>query len=126
MNFKNPYLVFFYVIVFFAIFCSCFSLTEIVNTQNVENNKINSYKGWWIYGDGEHIFKDEKTLTEYTLIFENENTDDMTSLYLDICEVEYFPMESSLVGYIKDNVNESQNILVVSDFEILYIEGCGE
>ena len=107
-------------------FCSCFSLTEIVNTQNVENNKINSYKGWWIYGDGEHIFKDEKTLTEYTLIFENENTDDMTSLYLDICEVEYFPMESSLVGYIKDNINESQNILVVSGFEILYIEGCGE
>ena len=50
----------------------------------------------------------------------------MTSLYLDICEVEYFPMESSLVGYIKDNVNESQNILVVSGFEILYIEGCGE
>ena len=126
MNFKNPYLVFFYVIVFFAMFCSCFNLKEIVNTQNVENNKINSYKGWWIYGDGEHIFKDEKTLTEYTLIFENENTDDMTSLYLDICEVEYFPMESSLVGYIKDNVNESQNTLVVSDFEILYIEGCGE
>lgn len=126
MNFKNPYLVFFYVIVFFAMFYSCFSLTKIVNTQNVENNKINSYKGWWIYGDGEHIFKDEKTLTEYTLIFENENTDDMTSLYLDVCEVEYFPMESSLVGYIKDNVNESQNILVVSGFEILYIEGCGE
>tara|TARA_Y100001933_G_C18542657_1_gene373887 strand:- start:5 stop:310 length:306 start_codon:yes stop_codon:yes gene_type:complete len=101
-------------------------LSAIVDTQNMESKKINSYQGWWIYGDGEHIFKDEKTLNEYTLIFEKENTDDMTSLYLDICEVEYFPMESSLIGYIKGNVNEGQNILVVSDFEILYVEGCGE
>ncbi len=126
MNFDNPHLVFFNVIVFFALFCSCFSLLETVDTQNIESNKINSYKGWWVYGDGEHIFKDEKTLNEYTLIFENENTDDMTSLYLDICEVEYFPMESSLIGYIKDNNNKGQNILVVSDFDILYVEGCGE
>ena len=126
MNFNNPHLLFLYVIGFFTLLCSCVGLSAIVDTQNIESNKINSYKGWWIYGDGEHVFKDEKTLNEYTLIFEKENIVDMTSLYLDICEVEYFPMESSLVGYIKDNVNESQNILVVSGFEILYVEGCGE
>tara|TARA_B100000963_G_scaffold203480_1_gene177224 strand:+ start:22181 stop:22561 length:381 start_codon:yes stop_codon:yes gene_type:complete len=126
MNFNNPHLLFLNVIVFFTLLCSCVGLSAIVDTQNMESNKINSYQGWWIYGDGEHIFKDEKTLNEYTLIFEKENTDNMTSLYLDICEVEYFPMEFSLIGYIKGDVNEGQNILVVSDFEILYVEGCGE
>ncbi len=126
MNFNKSHLLFLNVIVFFTLLCSCVGLSAIVDTQNMESKKINSYQGWWIYGDGEHIFKDEKTLNEYTLIFEKENTDDMTSLYLDICEVEYFPMESSLIGYIKGNVNEGQNILVVSDFEILYVEGCGE
>ena len=26
----------------------------------VENSIIKTHKGWWIYGEGQHIFKDEK------------------------------------------------------------------
>jgi hypothetical protein len=35
-------------------------------------------------------------------------------------------MESAMTGYIGNGMNSSQNIFVVSDFEILYVEGCGE
>ena len=95
-------------------------------TEYVKSHENSKYKGWWIYGDGEHIFKDEKTLKEYSLKFEKETLDDITNLYLDICEIEYFPMESVMTGYIGNGVNSSKNVLVVSDFEILYVEGCGE
>ena len=39
----------------------------------VENTLQTNYKGWWIYGEDQHIFKDEKTLKEYTLEFPHEN-----------------------------------------------------
>lgn len=109
-----------------ALLYSCRGGFTLSNTQHAKSNVINPYKGWWIYGDGEHIFKDEKTLKEYNLIFESENIENITNLYLDICEIEYFPMESIMTGYIINSIKSGQNALVVSDFEILYVEGCGE
>ena len=36
-----------------------------------ENSDENSYIGWWVYGEGQHIFKDEATLEEFDLVFLN-------------------------------------------------------
>tara|TARA_B100000768_G_C11179276_1_gene332219 strand:- start:297 stop:584 length:288 start_codon:yes stop_codon:yes gene_type:complete len=76
--------------------------------------------GWWIYGEGQHIFKDELTLEEYDLIFPNENMVELAELYVSVCEMEYFPMESQMTGTL------SSNIMSVQEFKILYIQGCGE
>ena len=76
--------------------------------------------GWWIYGEGQHIFKDELTLEEYDLIFPNENMVELAELYVSVCEMEYFPMESQMTGTV------SSNIMSVQEFKILYIQGCGE
>ena len=91
--------------------------------QSIEEK---TYKGWWIYGEGNHIFKDEKTLDEYDLEFVDENMEELQDLYLAICEMEYFPMECSMTGYFKQDILKNQKILVVNSFEILYIEGCEE
>lgn len=92
-------------------------MTQCANTE--KNKKIESFSGWWIYGQGEHIFKDEKSLSEFQIVFlEEEN--DIELLYLSITEMEYFPMECIMKGYV-DN-----NILKVIDFEITYIQGCGQ
>ena len=58
-----------------------------------ENSDENTYTGWWVYGEGQHIFKDEATLEEFDLIFPNENMEELVALYLSVCEMEYFPME---------------------------------
>ena len=76
--------------------------------------------GWWVYGEGQHIFKDEQTLKEYDLIFPNENMVELVELYISVCEMEYFPMECQMTGIL------SGSILSVQEFEILYIQGCGE
>ena len=94
--------------------------------SKVEGSNIQSYTGWWIYGEGQHLFKDEKTLNEYTLKFPNENMQELQALYLAVCEMEYFPMESMLDASMKIDHIDGKKILVVYDFEILYIEGCGE
>ena len=39
--------------------------------QHLEN-RLESYSGWWIYGDGAHFFKDENSLLEWSLEFPNE------------------------------------------------------
>ena len=90
--------------------------------------KTNSttYKGWWIYGDEQHIFKDEQTLDEYLLEFPNEDIDELKALYIAVCEMEYFPMESTMTGCLKKNILDNKSTLVVSNFEILHIQGCGE
>ena len=90
----------------------------------VENTKLKTYQGWWVYGEGQHIFKDEKTLNEYDLEFPNENMQELSNLYVAVCEMEYFPMECSMKGYLKKKIFKKQNILVVMDFEILYVQGC--
>tara|TARA_B110000003_G_scaffold264576_1_gene289490 strand:- start:284 stop:679 length:396 start_codon:yes stop_codon:yes gene_type:complete len=92
----------------------------------VEDTISNNYKGWWIYGEGLHIFKDEESLLEYELEFPNENIKELETLYLAVCEMEYFPMESMLDASMKIDHIDGKKILVVYDFEILYIEGCGE
>ena len=90
----------------------------------IENTKLKTYQGWWVYGEGQHIFKDEKTLNEYDLEFPNENMQELSNLYVAVCEMEYFPMECSMKGYLKKKIFKKQNILVVMDFEILYVQGC--
>ena len=92
----------------------------------VENIEQQDYIGWWIYGEDQHMFKDEETLEEYNLIFPNENMKDIVNLYISVCEMEYFPMECAMKGYLKKDILEKQNKLIVANFEILYIEGCGE
>ena len=82
-------------------------------------NKI-QYTGWWVYGEGHHVFKDENSLEEWDLIFLNEDVDQLVELYLAVCEMEYFPMECVMEGMILNDT------LKVIDFQITYIEGCGE
>ena len=81
---------------------------------------ITTYKGWWVYGEGQHIFKDEATLEEFDLVFPNENMEELVALYLSVCEMEYFPMECNMIGRLQ------KDTLEVTDFEITYIQGCGE
>ena len=133
MNFKNSIIIF-----IGAIFISSCNIQMKVNLLKddkeskskikiiIENIKEETYKGWWVYGEGHHVFKDEDTLDEYDLEFVNENIEELQTLYLAVCEMEYFPMECAMTGYLKKDVLENQKILIVSDFEILYIEGCGE
>ena len=85
------------------------------------NTKVKTYKGWWIYGEGQHLLKDEETLEEFDLKFLNENMEELRALYLAVCEMEYFPMECAMTGHLERTVLEKQNTLIVSEFEILYI-----
>ena len=85
-----------------------------------EHSAQNTYTGWCVYGEGQHIFKDEATLEEFDLVFPNENMEELTRLYLSVCEMEYFPMECIMQGNLQNDTLE------VMDFEITYIQGCGE
>ena len=85
-----------------------------------KNSDENTYTGWWVYGEGQHIFKDEATLEEFDLVFPNENMKELVELYLSVCEAEYFPMECIMQGNLQNKTLE------VTDFEITYIQGCGE
>lgn len=96
-----------------------FSCTTTTKKEN-QVKLPNTYTGWWVYGEGQHIFKDETTLAEWELSFLNEKMEDLAELYLAVCEMEYFPMECKMYGNIKNDT------LIVEDFEILYIQGCGE
>ena len=91
----------------------------ILSTKPISLDTV-TYMGWWVYGENQHIFKDEETLEEYDLVFINENMDRLVELYLSVCEMEYFPMECEMKGIL------SGSILSVQEFEILYIQGCGE
>ena len=133
MNFKQQ--IIFFVSMMFSTSCSVQMQFDVGKDGKelkrgveiiVENTIIKTYEGWWVYGEGQHIFKDEKTLLEYDLEFPNENMQELQHLYLAICEMEYFPMECAMKGHLKKDILEKQNILVVTNFEILYIQGCGE
>jgi hypothetical protein len=91
-----------------------------LSTKVISSDIVKPYVGWWVYGEGQHIFKDEETLEEYDLIFPEENMEELVELYLSVCEMEYFPMECQMSGIL------SGSILSVQEFEILYIQGCGE
>ena len=88
--------------------------------STIGSDSTTLYTGWWVYGEGQHIFKDEQTLDEYDLVFPNENMEELVELYVSVCEMEYFPMECEMKGTLIGN------ILTVQAFEILYIQGCGE
>ena len=92
----------------------------------VENTEEKSHIGWWVYGEGQHLFKDEESLEEWNLEFPNENIEELEELYLAICEMEYFPMECEMIGHKRKDVLENETTLIVSKFNILYIQGCGE
>ena len=72
----------------------------------VENSDENSYIGWWVYGEGQHIFKNEATLEEFDLVFPNENMVELVALYLSVCEMEHFPMECIMQGNLQNNTLE--------------------
>lgn len=91
-----------------------------LSTKVISSDIVKTYVGWWVYGEGQHIFKDEQTFEEYDLIFPNENMEELVKLYVSVCEMEYFPMECQMTGIL------SGSILSVQEFEILYIQGCGE
>ena len=91
-----------------------------LSPKAVISDTVKTYVGWWVYGEGQHIFKDEETLEEYDLIFPEENMEELVELYLSVCEMEYFPMECQMTGILRGS------ILSVQEFEILYIQGCGE
>ena len=91
-----------------------------LSTKTISSDTVKTYLGWWVYGEGQHIFKDELTLAEYDLTFPNENMEELVELYGSVCEMEYFPMECEMKGILIGS------ILSVQEFEILYIQGCGE
>lgn len=91
-----------------------------ITTRGINSETIKAFTGWWVYGEGQHIFKDEATLEEYDLLFPNENMEELVELYLAVCEMEYLPMECEMKGTL------NRNIFTVQAFEILYVQGCGE
>ena len=94
--------------------------------EHTSINKEEAYLGWWIYGEGQHLFKDEKTLQEWDLEFLNEDMKELEKLYLAVCEMEYFPMEFQITGYLRKTNNSEKTTLIAQSFKILYIQGCGE
>ena len=91
-----------------------------LSTKAISSDTVKTYVGWWVYGEGQHIFKDEQTLGEWELTFPNENMEELAELYIAVCEMEYFPMECTMQGNLQNDT------LQVVDFEITYIQGCGE
>ena len=98
----------------------CINACGFSKKEDIKIEESKEYIGWWIYGEGQHIFKDETTLEEWELNFPNENIEELVELYLAVCEMEYFPMECMI------QANLQNDTLIVADFEILYIQGCGE
>ena len=98
----------------------CIAACGFSTKEQVKMEEPKEYVGWWVYGEGQHIFKDETTLEEWELTFPNENMKELAELYLAVCEMEYFPMECMMQGNLQNDT------LIVADFEILYIQGCGE
>ena len=98
----------------------CIAACDFSTKEQVKMEEPKGHVGWWVYGEGQHIFKDETTLEEWALTFPNENMQELAELYLAVCEMEYFPMECMMKGNLQNDT------LIVADFEILYIQGCGE
>ena len=127
------------IIIYFSFFilCSCsvqMNVTSKLNSDSmknefkilIENKKETTYIGWWIYGEGSHIFKDELTLEEWRIEFVNEQIEEINKLYLDVCEMEYFPMECKMIGHFRKDIINNHKTLIVKEFEILYVQGCDE
>ena len=111
------------------ILCSCsiqMNVTTKLNSDSkknefkilIENKKETTYLGWWIYGEGNHIFKDELTLEEWRIEFVNEQIEEINKLYLDVCEMEYYPMECKMIGHFRKDILNNYKTLIVKEFEI--------
>ncbi|MAJ90443.1 MAG: hypothetical protein CMD08_04115 [Flavobacteriales bacterium] len=122
-----------YLFLSLLVVCFCYFIQKDSDTINFSKSKNNiiseslrktNYSGSWIYGEGMHIFKDDKSLEEYNIKFINEDMQEVQELYLAVCEMEYFPMECVMYGRIVSPVLSNQKNLLVDSFEILYIQGC--
>ena len=102
------------------IICSLSSCVFEKNQPQDLNVSVTQLSGWWVYGEGYHSFMDEVTLEEYDLDFIKEDSLEIIELYMSVTEMEYFPMETNIIGY-KENKKFN-----VDDFEITYIVGCDE
>ena len=123
-------------IFFFSILMliSCTSKKEYnsINTEKIKNRAEfdtlakaqKEFNGWWIYGDGLHIFKDSKTLEEFDLYFINEDILEIESLYLAVSEMEYYPLECNIKGSLQKEKGSKRLILTAVEFDILHVEGC--
>lgn len=107
----------FYIIILSFILNSCVFEKNQSSTLDISTVQLS---GWWVYGEGYHSFMDEVNLQEYDLEFTNEDSLEIIELYMSVVEMEYFPMETNIIGY-KEN-----NTFYVNDFEITYIVGCDE
>ena len=107
-------------VVLFLLFIIIITSCGINTKKQAEMVEPIQYTGWWVYGEEQHIFKDEESLGEWELTFPNENMEELVELYLAVCEMEYFPMECIMQGNLQNDT------LQVADFEITYIQGCGE
>ena len=58
------------------------SACEFSTKEQDKTRESKQYTGWWIYGEEQHIFKDETTLGEWGLTFPNENIEEFLSLRL--------------------------------------------
>tara|TARA_B100000963_G_scaffold261943_1_gene230118 strand:- start:532 stop:885 length:354 start_codon:yes stop_codon:yes gene_type:complete len=113
---------------------SCISKKEYnsINSDKIKNRADydtlvkteKDFNGWWIYGDGLHIFKDSKTLEEFDLYFINEDMLEIESLYLAVSEMEYFPLECNIKGSAQKDKGSKRLILRAVEFDILHVEGC--
>jgi len=107
----------FYIIILSFILNSCVFEKNQSSTLDISTVQLS---GWWVYGEGYHSFMDQVSLKEYDLEFTNEDSLEIIELYMSVVEMEYFPMETNIIGY-KEN-----NTFYVNDFEITYIVGCDE
>ena len=108
-------------ILLFSLLLSCSAYNSSKQHKKIQ---LKNYTGWWIYGQEHHIFKDEKTLEEWEIFFINEDKKQMEILYLEVAGMEYFPLDC----VIRANLfkKDEQKIIEIADFEITYIEGCGD
>jgi hypothetical protein len=91
-----------------------------LNLPLIDTPMAKEYSGWWIYGDSFHLFKDEKSLKEFEISFLKERKEDLELLYLEVAEMEYFPVDCNINGYVRNDT------LFVFDLKITYVKGCGE
>ena len=124
-----------YLFVFILMTKSCFvfnantnlhidDLPQTTNSTSISDKQ--TYYGWWIYGGGHHVFKDEFSLEEWDIIFLNENKQNITDLYLSISQMEYFPIEIIITATVNLDKTTNKLYLNVLDFDITYVEGCGD
>ena len=101
-------------------------LLIIIHSCNYESQKndndtvMNTSSGWWIYGEGLHLYKDKISLEENFIHFLNEDSLDLIELYMSVTEMEYFPLEVDI------KFENKKDSLFVHDFDITYIQGCDE